>query len=44
MMSSVNEGVPAKKNKSFRLGAECNKIVQNDVPYANSVVNTIIEK
>ena len=28
-------------NKSSKLGAKCYKIVQNDVPYANSVVNTI---
>ena len=30
--------------KSSKLGAKCYKIVQNDVPYANSVVNTINEQ
>ena len=30
-------------NKSSKLSAKFYKIVQNDVPYANSVVNTINE-
>ena len=31
-------------NERFKLGAKCYEIVQNDVPYANSVVNRIDEK
>ena len=43
-MSSVNEENTCQMNKSCKLGANCYKIVQSDVPYANSVVNTINEK
>ena len=36
--------VPGQINKSNKSGAKCYKIVQNDVSYANSLVNTINEE
>ena len=42
-MASVNEEL-CQINNSSKLGAKFYKIVQNDVPYANSVVNTINEQ